>query len=189
MDQGASALLGAFIGASAGIGGGVLLEMYKRNRDREGFALALGGEIYSIIHVTEQRQIANGYAALLPRLDAEDDVKMPPIFREPGQLDPIMERHLDKIGFLKGDLPFRVGLFYSNLQAVRSDLIALARGHFNGQPKTQALMIRRDIALWNETVKIGQALVTDLHNLHRKPFPLEVQVRQIWTGIRGRMAR
>jgi hypothetical protein len=83
MDPGTSAILGSFIGASAGIGGGILLEAYKRNRDREGFALALAGEIFSLLHITEQRQVAQGYASLLPKLDAGTDVKMPPFHRDP----------------------------------------------------------------------------------------------------------
>jgi hypothetical protein len=100
VDQATAALLGAFIGASAGITSGVALEMYKRWRDRQGTASALAGEIASILYMTEKRGHVALFENALPTLDAGQDVSVPDI--APGRefRDPVADRYLDRLGLL-----------------------------------------------------------------------------------------
>jgi hypothetical protein len=74
IDPAITALLGAAIGAGAGITGGVVIEAYKRRRDRQGTASALAGEISSILFITERRGYVAFFEGILPRLDAGENV-------------------------------------------------------------------------------------------------------------------
>ena len=62
-----TALLGVILGA---ILSGVLLESYKRHRDRQGTASALAGELFSILQMSHRRNYAATFTHFATELDA-----------------------------------------------------------------------------------------------------------------------
>jgi hypothetical protein len=175
VDQATAVLLGAFIGASAGISGGVALEMYKRRRDRQGTASALAGEIASILYMTEKRGHVALFENALPTLDAGQDVPVPDI--APGRefRDPVADRYLDRLGLLPWNLPERIVRFYTLVVGVRADVQRMASGEFTGKPSSMAAIIREDLAVWKEATLLGSQVVTELQKLSRPPW-------RIWTA-------
>jgi hypothetical protein len=175
VDQATAALLGAFIGATAGITGGVALEMYKRRRDRQGTASALAGEIASILFMTEKRRYLALFENALPILDAGQNVLIPDV--APGRefRDPIADRHLDRLGLLPWNLPERIVRFFTLVVGVRTDVQRMAAGEFAGKPFDMAAVIREDLAVWREATLLGRQIVTELQKLSCPPW-------RAWTG-------
>jgi hypothetical protein len=166
MDEAAAALTGAFIGASAGIAGGLLLEAYKRRRDRRGTASALAGEIASILFMAERRRYVEFFTGILPQLNAGVDVPIAKFGPGGDYRDPVVDRFLDKIGLLSGDLPERIVRFYSILTGIRRDLERMANGELNAAGK--ASVIAEDLAIWQEAVALGNQLMADLRRVVRR---------------------
>jgi hypothetical protein len=96
---------------------GILLESYKRHRDLQGTASAIAGEIYSIIHMSEKRQHAAHFAMLLTRLEAGEEAEFPNITGgDPPNIDPVIEKHFDRVGLLPHNLPERIATFYTYMR-------------------------------------------------------------------------
>jgi hypothetical protein len=175
MSQMFAALLGALVSV---IFSGILLESYKRHRDLQGTASALAGEIYSIIHMSEKRRHAADFAMLLTRLEAGQDVKFPNITGDdPPKIDPVAEKHLDRVGLLPQNLPERIATFYTYMRGIRIDLVNLAKGEFT-DPKMQAAVIRADLVLWADAVQLGNGLWTDLRTVAVKVWWLHAAILQ-----------
>jgi hypothetical protein len=189
MSQVFAALLGALVTV---IFSGILLESYKRHRDLQGTASAIAGEIYSIIHMSEKRQHAAHFAMLLTRLEAGEKAEFPNITGgDPPNIDPVIEKHLDRVGLLPHNLPERIATFYTYMRGIRIDLVNLAKGEFS-DPKIQAGVIRADLVLWGDAVQLGNSLWAELRNLAGKVWWLHASVLQFkascrdWT-VRGIM--
>jgi len=182
VDQATAALLGALIGATTGISGGVALEMYKRRRDRQGTASALAGEIASILYMTERRGHVAFFEGLLPTLEAGNAVSVPSI--APGRefRDPVADRYLDRLGLLSSNLPERIVRFYTLVVGVRMDVQRMASGEFADNPSAMAAIIREDLAVWKEAIMLGGEVVTELQNIALPRW-------RSWTEHLGRLTR
>lgn len=153
------AFLAALVGALAVVTSGILLEDYKRHRDRQGAASALAGEICSILHMTEQRQYVQAFQGFLARLEAGQQVSVFDIGVTPGKLDPVIEKYIDRLGLLDADLPERIAIFYMQLNGIRLDIANLAAGRWDRDIARKAALIREDLRLWDETASLGQAVL------------------------------
>ena len=165
MDQATAALLGAFIGASAGVTGGLALEGYKRRRDRQGTASALAGEIASLLYMTKKRGHVEYFQQLLPHLDGGRDVPVS-VLTPPGDYrDPVAERYIDRLGLLPSDYAERIVRFYTLLAGVRGDVRRMASGEFKGNPSAMADVIRANLPVWAEAMQLGEQLVVELRKV------------------------
>jgi hypothetical protein len=162
VDQAWAALGGALLGSSAGIGSGLMLENYKRHRDRCGVASSLAGEIASILGMAEMRRHVEYFMALAERAERGEGIVVEPVVLHPHELPPVIAKNLDRLGLLPGDLPSRVITFYTYVMGVRGDIGRLAAGEYAQRPGNAAVVIRQDLALWEETRATGRALVSDL---------------------------
>jgi hypothetical protein len=170
MNQAVAVLLGAIFGA---ILSGVGLESYKRHRDRQGTASAIAGEIFAILQMSAKRNYVSWFHGMLSTLDSGTDLKVPDILRRPIELDPVISKYLDRIGLLGEDLPERIVTFYHQIMGIRSDLARLADGKFDGVPNAsqiKANLIREDLALWDETVALGNTLRDELRAIAIEPW-------------------
>ena len=102
IDPAIAALLGAAIGAGAGIAGGILLEAYKRRRDRQGTASALAGEISSILYLVDRRNYVAFFEEMLPRIGAGENVPIGNFAPGADHRDPVLEAFIDRLGLLPG---------------------------------------------------------------------------------------
>lgn len=175
MDSSSAAILGAFIGGTAIVGSYVILESYKRHRDRQGTASAFAGEIAAELRMGEARKYVENFTTIAAQLEQGDERPFPAIVSgEHRGPEPALRPLRDRIGMLPGDLPERVAQFHLYLGAIRTDLLRLAEGEFRGRPADAAILIREDLHLWvNDTVPLGRQLVTDLRAL----------VRRRWFGL------
>jgi hypothetical protein len=163
MDSFVATLVGSFVGASAAIGAGPLLESYKRHRDRSGTASAIAGEIAAIIDISIKRKHAEGFASFLVPLKKGTDVKIGNIVGfNKDALDPIIESHIGKLGLLPSSLSRKIAAFYTYLQGIRIDLLRLASDEFDGDPSSKAQIIEEDLALWKQTVDLGNSIIQEL---------------------------
>jgi hypothetical protein len=187
LDQATAALGGAFIGASAGIAGGVALEMYKRRRDRQGTASALAGEIASILYMTNRRGHVEYFEALLPTLDGGDDVSIPILAPSGDHRDPVADRYIDRLGLLPSNCAERIVRFYTLLAGVRADVRRLSSDEFKGNPSAMAALIKENLLVWKEATRLGDQLLTELRKIaapHRRVRDLEVWTEARWLGRR-----
>ncbi|MBV9858576.1 MAG: hypothetical protein JO038_00505 [Alphaproteobacteria bacterium] len=145
---------------------GICLESYKRHRDRQGVASAIGGEIYSILNMQRKRQTARFFATLLQRLDSGEKVDIPDLGggNDPLKIDPVVDKHIDRLGSLPDNMPERIATFYTYLRGIRVDLANLSRGVFT-EPTAQANIIRADLALWADAEHLGTSLGSDLRRI------------------------
>jgi hypothetical protein len=115
---------------------------------------------------------------LLTRLEAGQDVKFPNITGDdPPKIDPVAEKHLDRVGLLPQNLPERIATFYTYMRGIRIDLVNLAKGEFT-DPKMQAAVIRADLVLWADAVQLGNGLWTDLRTVAVKVWRLHAAILQ-----------
>src|SRR5260221_3910021 len=105
MSKALAAILGAIGGA---ILSGILLEAYKRHRDRQGAASAIAGEIFAILQMSARRNYVPWFQGILRQLDSGIDVAIPDILRRPIELDPVISSYMDRLGPLGSDLPERI---------------------------------------------------------------------------------
>jgi hypothetical protein len=180
MSQVFAALLGALLTV---LFSGILLESYKRHRDLQGTASAVAGEIYSIMHMSEKRQHAAHFAMLLTRLEAGEEVEFPDITGGSPQIDPVIEKHLDRVGLLPHNLPERIATFYTYMRGIRIDVVNLAKGEFS-DPKIQAGVIRADLVLWAEAVQLGNSLWADLRTVAAKVWWLHANILRFKASCR-----
>lgn len=162
MDQAIASLLGAFIGASAAIGGGLSLEAFKRRRDRHGIAMALAGAIEHELWAIRRRGHVAMFESMLPLLD---DGVLPTFFgfvREEDARNRIADAYLDKLGALSGELPSHVIRFIQTMWGLRVDASRLGTGKFGDDPKLIARIIRQDLELMAEMDIFGTDLVRRL---------------------------
>lgn len=169
MDQATAALTGALIGALAGVSGAIGLEAYKRHRDRRGTASALAGEIASILYLVQRRNYVQIFTQILARMDTGSDIPIPRIVGpEPGYRDPVMDRHIDRLGLLPNDLPERVVRFYSYLSAIRFDLHRFANSDdYTNDHAAKRQIVGEDLTIWGEAEALGNQLVADLRTVAR----------------------
>ena len=162
MDQAVASLLGAFVGASAAISGGLSLEIYKRRQDRRGVAMALAGAIETELWAVRRRGHVAFFESMLPQLDGGT---LPTFFgfaREEDARNPTIDAHLDKIGLLWGELPSHVIRFSQIMWGIRVDASRLVAGKLSNDPQEVARIIRQDLALLAEMDVFGTDLVRRL---------------------------
>jgi hypothetical protein len=150
---------------------GIILESYKRHRDLQGVASAVAGEIFSIIYMTEKREIAAHFARLLAELEAGRDVDWTDVTGgDPAQDDPVIKAHVERLGYLPDNIPERIATFYTYLRGIRIDIQNLAKGVFK-ERQVQAAIVRADLILWADATRGGKELWADLR---------KVATRQWW---------
>ena len=155
MDQAVASLLGAFIGASAAIGGGLSLEAFKRRQDRRGVAMALAGAIETELWAVRRRGHIAFFESMLPQLDGGT---LPTFFgfaREEDARNPTIDVYLDKVGVLGGDLPSHVIRFTQIMWGIRVDASRLVAGKLSNDSQQVARIVRQDLALMAEMDAFG----------------------------------
>lgn len=155
MDQAVASLLGAFIGASAAIGGGLSLEAYKRRQDRRGVAMALAGAIETELWAVRRRGHVAFFESMLPQLDTGVRPEFFGFAREEDARNPTIDAYLDKIGVLGGELPSHVIRFTQIMWGIRVDASRLVAGKLGNDPKKIARIVRQDLALMAEMDAFG----------------------------------
>jgi hypothetical protein len=165
---------------------GIVLMSFKRHLDRQGVASAIGGEIYSILHMEEKRQTAHYFASLLPRLHAGEHLTYPDLTggaSDPQKLPPIFEKNIDKVGLLPENLPERVVTFHTYLRGIQVDTWNLVKGTFP-EPAAQANVIQADLALWGDAQQLGASIGVELRRLATtKWWPAAIWDRAKVTGL------
>lgn len=176
------AAITALLGVILGVGlSGVGLESYKRHRDRQGIASAIAGEIFGIIEMSERRQYVPWFTGMLAELEAGRDVAIPNIVAN--ELDPVIKAYMGQLGLLRGDGPERIVKFYRYVMGIRIDLVRLSEGKLD--PREKAHLIREDLGLWGETVRLGNALHRDLHAIAEEPWWL----MRAWVWLTSRITK
>jgi hypothetical protein len=161
MEQAFAVLGGAFIGGSAMLCSGIVVEAFRRHRDRRAIALVIAGEISALTNRSAPRP-------LIQQMAAPGQGESSSFPGEAEVLAPIaIERVIDRVGLLGGDLPFRIAAYLAHLRRCR----AMSASQAN---KDSAL------ANWREAHSLGEALMTDLLALSEEPFAV---------GLLGRRAR
>ncbi len=167
--QGVAALLGAVIGAGSAIFSGLLLERYRARRDVRGTASTLAGDISTTLHMTRVRNYKELFEGLAAQLAKGTDVQIPRVVKDPGEKpEPIIERLIEKIGYLPGDLPERIVRFHVVSASIQLDIVRMAAGELSVPDK--AFVIRQDLDLWADNEVRGDQLVIDLRRLARSGF-------------------
>lgn len=152
----------AFVGATAGILGGVSLEVWRSWRERRSVASALGAEIDSIVELTAKRKYAAAYQALIQSWQAGVMTPPPQASFSPG-LDPALNAYLNRLGLLPPKLAANVAKFYQQLNGVRATAKWLET-----QVPTPAnvtglsQVIADELVLWADTDTLGRNLVAEL---------------------------
>jgi hypothetical protein len=162
MDQAWAALGGAFLGASAGITGGLMLEAYKRYRDRQGTAMAFAGSIQAIIKTTERRNYVQYFTAMAAAIESGHPARIGKLVDDRDRIDPIADSYIDRLGSLGPKLAGRVVEFYSYQTGIRLDILRLADGEFQNDPNSAVMIIREDLSLWADTERLGRELIVEL---------------------------
>jgi hypothetical protein len=169
MDPGITAIFGAIVGGFVGMAGGVVLEMYKRHRERQGIASALAGEISTILFMTKERKYIETYHKIAELLECGQEVSIPTVVtRTEKGFDPVMAKNLDRLGSLGGSLPEGIVKFYTIVEGLRFDVTRLAGGEFKQRQHEAAELIRRDIKIWADIATLGSQLVGDLQSQAKK---------------------
>lgn len=162
MDQGTSTLLGAAIGAFAGISGGILLEAFKRRQDRRGVAMALAGAIEMELWAIERRGHVQMFRGILERFEAGKFVAVRGLAPEDQARNPIADAFTEKFGMLPGRLPARVIQFFQTMWGLRLDAARVVSGHFGENVSLIAAVIRQDLDIMAEMQVMGRQLALDL---------------------------
>jgi hypothetical protein len=155
MDQGTAAILGAFIGASAAMGSNLLVEAYKRHRDRQGAAAALAASIQATIDLARRRGYVGLFNHYVAELRAGRDVKIPTLVKALGQIDPITDRYIDRLGMFGGALSFEIAYFFSVVIGIRLDLERMGAGEFDGNLGGKVHVLTEDLQLWQDAERRG----------------------------------
>ena len=159
MDSGVSALIGAAVGASAAFGSGLLLERFKRQRDRRSTAHALAGSIEAFMEINSLRGYRKAFTEALPAIYSGQRVKLP--IWESDTLDPVAKRYLDKVGTLSGRHAARVAAIISYPATIRAETIKINNGEYYDEKSGTDVAIAVDL-LWKLVDKEGFGICGDL---------------------------
>jgi hypothetical protein len=162
-------LLGAIVGAAAGIGGQLIGERYRRYTDRQMTARGLAGVIEATLLMTNRREYIPLFQGVLRQIEQGQTVKFDKLLDD-ASIDPITTKMLDRVGLLGHDLPARVAAFMYVLTSIRMDLVRFGRGEFDNNMPGAAKIIREDLALWEEFEPKARLLVRDLRNYANERF-------------------
>jgi hypothetical protein len=139
--------------------------------------------------MAEKRQTAAHFAMLLTELEAGKEVHYPDITGgDPPKIDPVVEKHLDRVGLLPDNLPERIATFYTYMRGIRIDIVNLAKGQFP-DPKLQAAVIRAALVLWADAVQLGNRLWADLRTIAAKVWWLQASGLQFKASCRDGSVR
>ena len=154
--------MGALIGACAAVAGGMLFEHCKRHRDRKRVASALADEISAIVSMTTARNYVPLFQSIAAQIEAGTNVAVPLLIGEPREMEPMMEKHIDRLGLLGGDLSERIVTFYSFVQGIKLDIDRMANGEFDDDLRAKAFLVRQDVALWKDADTVANAVLAEL---------------------------
>lgn len=155
-----AALFGSMATAAAIFGGGLVVEAYKRSRDRRGMALALAGAVDALLSLIETRDMVGELIGAHDRLEAGERVTFGSLVGQSQSFWTITMAQATRIGELGGELPFRVSRFLTFSEGLLQDLARLEQNA--DQPQLQAMLIRRMEPVWLQTEALGKQLVSDL---------------------------
>lgn len=152
----------AFVGATAGILGGVSLEVWRSWRERRAVASALGAEIKSIVELTAKRNYVAVYQQLMQNWQAGVMTPPPQSSWAPG-IDPGLNAYLSKLGLLPPNIAADVATFYQQLNGIRATAKWLeTQVPTPANATSLAQVIVNELALWSDTDTLGRKLITDL---------------------------
>jgi hypothetical protein len=153
----------AAIGAFAGIGAGVILEMFKRRRDRIGTTSALIGAIRASVLEVEAADLVAVLQRMAAACDAAPQEKFNGSLFTPAPFKPnmmVFEKHIDKLGLIDPNLSERVILWFSTYSGMQhiiwQTLQKIERNEEAGA------VIRKGLEAWATSAKEAPSLVTDL---------------------------
>jgi hypothetical protein len=159
-----STVAAAAVGATAGISGGALLEMYKRRRDRRGTAYALAGAIHASVREVQQFKVVEHLTSMVANLDKEPDAVFAAakLFTDaPVKYNlTVFEKHTDRLGLISPQLSERTILWFSSYAGFQHVLWRmLAKCETN---KQAASVIRNLDDNWKEVGGQAPKLAADL---------------------------
>ena len=158
MEQALAVIGGAFIGGSAMLCSGIVVEAYRRHKDRRAIALVIAGEISALTNERAQRRVAERLSR------PEDAAGVSPIGGT--QLASwTIDRLIDKVGLLGGDFPFRVSAYCAHLRECQA---AFARMKAGGGATSASPHDAR--ISWEDACSVGRGLMRDLLALSEEPF-------------------
>jgi hypothetical protein len=159
MDSGVSALIGAAVGATAAFGSGLLLEWFKRQRDRRSTAHAFAGSIEAFMTINSLRGYHKAFEEALPAIYSGQRVRLP--IWESDTLDPVAKCYLDKVGMLSGRHAARVAAIISYLATIRAETIRINNGEYNDEKSGTVVAIAL-ISIWQSVNQEGFNICGDL---------------------------
>jgi hypothetical protein len=140
------------------LGNALFSEHYKRYRERKALAAALAGELATHLGAITEETLKN-----FEILAAAARAKAFHGFPEFDASDLVLEKNVERLGLLDGDLPERVVTVYGHIRAARGALQRIARGAFADRQDIIAATFDYHIKQFREkALPEGKQLVTDL---------------------------
>jgi hypothetical protein len=153
----------AAIGAFAGIGGGVALEMYKRRRDRIGTATTLAAAIDASVREVEIAGLVAILEAFVKQCDLDPNGRFDGKTFQDAPVKPnmfVFEKYIEKLGLLDSDLSARVILWFSTYAGLQHILWRSLRNVERND--RAAASVRTALKAWAVAAKDAPNLITDL---------------------------
>jgi hypothetical protein len=159
-------IVAAIFGAILTGGFSIILNQIKERNDRRALASAVAAEISGIVNNVKTRGLDGYFRALVPLLQS-DTPPAPPWAHFNAQHDscPVYKAYLAKLGILGPHLSGRVVRFYALFEAVRTEIIILASGAYDAEPKKAAKLVERALTLWDQIEPLALPLIADLFAL------------------------
>ncbi len=115
--------------------------------------------------MVKRRGYVESIKAALEKAGNGGPLKIGSFVGKSGQIDPIADRYLDRLGMFGGDLAHKVATFYSNLLGIRLDMERIAQGEFPDDRHLLTSLLDEDLSLWGETEALGLDAVKQLREL------------------------
>lgn len=158
-----SGLGGAVIGGLAAIGAGWFERRQEWRYAKKGLASAVAAEIGAVLDTIERRDFVNYFSEILSAWKRGERLEETPGFVDntPNDLSRVFSHNMDKIGMLGPAIAADTVRFYTFLEAIQTDLLALSAGNVEDLDG-RITLLEEDLDLWRETEAIGKRLITEL---------------------------
>jgi hypothetical protein len=166
-----SDLIAVIVGGLLAIAGGIitttLLERWKQAQESRNLALAFKGEITSLLELIEERGYVNRLGEIIEQIETTRQPFYMP-FKARFKYDRVYEANVDQIGTLRPPLPESVAIFYTRLNSILEDLIALGEGMYADRDLELLLRIYKDSRrLLLQTISHGEAVVETINKVYQ----------------------
>jgi hypothetical protein len=157
-------LLSVIIGGAIALSGSFGAKVWEERRERAALRAAFKAEISTLLRMAAARghdRLFRAAVELWERKGVEQTIVV--FGAEDLPIDPVFSKNVDKIGKIGADIASDLGMFYALMAGIRLDLRALLRGQMQQlTPQARIDVIKRDLALYEEALLLGQQLVKRL---------------------------